>query len=62
VEFVKPQRVNKAMTGHFKKAALLQFACSVKFAWRNRKTKRKSVTAVLVESFKAGELVDCHRP
>ena len=34
VEFVKPQRVNKAMTGHFKKANVAPMKVLRKFAWR----------------------------
>src|ERR1041384_4772437 len=58
VEFVKPQRVNKALTGHFKKAdvALMRVLKEVRI--RASANETKVGDRVLVESFKAGELVD----
>jgi large subunit ribosomal protein L3 len=63
VEFVKPQRVNKAMTGHFKKAnvAPMKVLHEVRLL-DSKKGESKDETKVgdrmLVENFKAGELVD----
>jgi large subunit ribosomal protein L3 len=63
VEFVKPQRVNKAMTGHFKKAnvAPMKVLHEVRL-FDSKKGESKDETKVgdrmLVENFKAGELVD----
>ena len=46
VEFVKPQRVNKAMTGHFKKANVAaDEGAAGSCASKNRKTKPKLATA-----------------
>ena len=58
VEFVKPQRVNKALTGHFKKAdvAPMKVLKEVRIAESEQETKVGD--RVLVENFKAGELVD----
>ena len=58
VEFVKPQRVNKAMTGHFKKAnvAPMKVLKEVRIGAAQEETKVGD--RVLVENFKAGELVD----
>jgi large subunit ribosomal protein L3 len=58
VEFVKPQRVNKAMTGHFKKAnvAPMKVLREVRILESNDETKVGD--RVLVDSFKSGEFVD----
>ena len=58
VEFVKPQRVNKALTGHFKKAdvAPMKVLREVRIEASGEETKVGD--RVLVENFKAGELVD----
>jgi large subunit ribosomal protein L3 len=62
VEFVKPQRVNKAMTGHFKKAnvAPMKVLQEVRIVESNGESKDETKVGdrVLVENFKAGELVD----
>jgi len=62
VEFVKPQRVNKAMTGHFKKAGVPPMKVLQEVRIVESKGESKDETKVgdrvLVESFKAGELVD----
>src|SRR5215472_3207756 len=63
VEFVKPQRVNKAMTGHFKKAGVapmkvLQEVRIFDAGNGESKDETKVGDRVLVENFKAGELVD----
>ena len=58
VEFIKPQRVNKAMTGHFKKAA----AAPMRFVREVRLEESADATQVgervLADRFAAGELVD----
>src|SRR6201982_1711361 len=58
VEFVKPQRVNKAMTGHFKKAnvAPMKVLREVRITESNDETKVGD--RVLVDAFKSGEFVD----
>src|ERR1700685_3358684 len=58
VEFVKPQRVNKAMTGHFKKANVAPMKVLPEVRLEDSKDETKVGDRVLVESFKAGELVD----
>ena len=58
VEFVKPQRVNKAMTGHFKKASVapMKVLREVRILESNDETKVGD--RVLVDAFKSGEYVD----
>ena len=58
VEFVKPQRVNKAMTGHYKKAnvAPMKVLREVRILESNDETKVGD--RVLVDAFKSGEFVD----
>ena len=58
VEFVKPQRVNKALTGHFKKANVAPVKILKEVRIQESKDETKVGDRVLVESFKAGELVD----
>ena len=58
VEFVKPQRVNKAMTGHFKKAGAAPMKVLQEVRLDESKDETKVGDRVLVENFKAGELVD----
>ena len=58
VEFVKPQRVNKAMTGHFKKANVAPMKVMREVRIEESKDETKVGDRVLVENFKAGELVD----
>jgi large subunit ribosomal protein L3 len=58
VEFVKPQRVNKPMTGHFKKANVAPVKILQEVRIEESKDETKVGDRVLVESFKAGELVD----
>src|SRR6202165_2249245 len=57
VEFVKPQRVNKAMTGHFKKAGAAPMKVLQEVRIEESKDETKVGDRVLVENFKAGELV-----
>jgi large subunit ribosomal protein L3 len=62
VEFVKPQRVNKAMIGHFEKANVAPMKVLQEVRIVESKGESKDETKVgdrvLVENFKAGELVD----
>jgi large subunit ribosomal protein L3 len=63
VEFIKPQRVTKAMTGHFKKADVAPMRFVREFRQQNSKEKdskeeTKPGDRVLVDNFAAGELVD----
>jgi large subunit ribosomal protein L3 len=58
VEFIKPQRVNKPMTGHFKKAdaAPMRFVREIRLDASGAETKVGD--RVLAEHFKLGEIVD----
>ena len=58
VEFIKPQRVTKALTGHFKKAnvAPMRYVHEVRTA--DAKDESKPGDRVLVDGFQIGELVD----
>jgi large subunit ribosomal protein L3 len=63
VEFVKPQRVNKALTGHFKKAnvppmKVMREVRVFESAKGESKDETKVGDRVLVDGFKSGELVD----
>jgi large subunit ribosomal protein L3 len=61
VEFVKPQRVNKAMTGHFQKAgaAPMKVLHEVRLdAAGEAQEETKVGDRVLVDRFSSGELVD----
>jgi large subunit ribosomal protein L3 len=58
VEFVKPQRVNKAMTGHFKKSGVAPMKMLKEVRIKESSEETKVGDRVLVDSFKAGELVD----
>ncbi|HEY2458065.1 MAG TPA: 50S ribosomal protein L3 [Candidatus Acidoferrum sp.] len=58
VEFVKPQRVNKALTGHFKKSNVAPMKVMREVRIHESKDETKVGDRVLVDGFKAGELVD----
>ena len=58
VEFIKPQRVNKALTGHFKKANVAPVKVLREVRIAESKDETKVGDRVLVESFKPGEFVD----
>ena len=58
VEFIKPQRVNKAMTGHFKKAGVAPMRFLGEFRLGESKDETKAGDRVLVDGFTVGELVD----
>jgi large subunit ribosomal protein L3 len=61
VEFVKPQRVTKALTGHFKKANVAPMKVMREVRLGESKEETKVGDRVLVDGFKAGELVDARR-
>ncbi|HKV28239.1 MAG TPA: 50S ribosomal protein L3 [Candidatus Acidoferrales bacterium] len=58
VEFIKPQRVNKAMTGHFKKAGVAPMRFLGEFRLEESKDETKAGDRVLVDGFAVGEFVD----
>lgn len=58
VEFVKPQRVNKPMTGHFKNAGVAPMKVLREVRIAESQGETKVGDRVLVDTFKAGELVD----
>jgi large subunit ribosomal protein L3 len=58
VEFVKAQRVNKPMTGHFKKADVAPVRLLGEVRLEDSKDETKVGDRVLVDSFEAGEFVD----
>jgi large subunit ribosomal protein L3 len=58
VEFIKPQRVNKAMTGHFKKSGVAPMRYLGEVRIEDSKDESKAGDRVLVDGFKVGELVD----
>jgi large subunit ribosomal protein L3 len=58
VEFIKPQRINQAMTGHFKKAGVAPMRFLGEFRIEESKNETKAGDRVLVDRFQVGELVD----
>jgi large subunit ribosomal protein L3 len=58
VEFIKPQRVNKAMTGHFKKSGVAPMRYLGEVRIEDSKDETKAGDRVLVDGFKVGEFVD----
>ena len=58
VEFIKPQRVNKALTGHFKKAGVAPVRYMKEIRIGDSKDEAKAGDRVLVDAFKIGEYVD----
>jgi len=58
VEFIKPQRVNKARTGHFKKAGVAPMRYVREVGIADSKEETKAGDRVLVDGFKVGEYVD----
>ena len=58
VEFIKPQRVTKPMTGHFKKANVPPMRFLREFRLEDAETETKVGDRVLVEGFAVGESVD----
>jgi len=58
VEFVKPQRISKAMTGHFKKADVAPMRVLREIRLEQSNDESKAGDRVLVDRFAPGELVD----
>jgi large subunit ribosomal protein L3 len=58
VEFIKPQRVNKPMTGHFKKAEVASMRHLRELRLEDSVDDTKMGDRVLVDRFTPGELVD----
>jgi len=58
VEFVKPQRISKAMTGHFKKADVAPMRVLREIRLEESNDESKAGDRVLVDRFAPGELVD----
>ena len=58
VEFVKPQRISKPMTGHFKKANVAPMRMLREVRLEESKDETKVGDRVLVDRFAPGELVD----
>jgi large subunit ribosomal protein L3 len=58
VEFIKPQRVRKPMTGHFKKAGVAPMRYVREVRLGDSKDETKAGDRVLVDGFKIGEFVD----
>ena len=58
VEFIKPQRVTKALTGHFKKAGVAPMRYLGEMQLEDSKDETKPGDRVLVDGFKIGEYVD----
>ena len=58
VEFVKPQRINRPMTGHFKKAGVPPLRLLREFRLEESADETKVGDRVLVDGFAPGEVVD----
>ena len=58
VEFVKPQRINQPMTGHFKKAGVPPLRLLREFRLEESAGETKVGDRVLVDGFAPGEVVD----
>ena len=58
VEFVKPQRINRPMTGHFKKAGVPPLRLLREFRLEASADETKVGDRVLVDGFAPGEIVD----
>jgi large subunit ribosomal protein L3 len=58
VEFVKPQRITKPMTGHFKKAGVASMRILREFRLEESADETKAGDRVLVDRFAPGEFVD----
>jgi large subunit ribosomal protein L3 len=58
VEFIKPQRVTKALTGHFKKANVAPMRYVGEVRVEGSEDETKAGDRVLVDGFKIGEFVD----
>ncbi|HUO33998.1 MAG TPA: 50S ribosomal protein L3 [Candidatus Acidoferrum sp.] len=58
VEFIKPQRLTKALTGHFKKASVAPMRYLGEVRLEDSKDETKPGDRVLVDGFQVGEFVD----
>ena len=58
VEFIKPQRLTKALTGHFKKSGVAPMRYLGEVRLEDSKNETKTGDRVLVDAFQVGELVD----
>lgn len=58
VEFIKPQRITKALTGHYKKAGVAPMRYLGEMRVEDSKDETKAGDRVLVDGFQVGELVD----
>jgi large subunit ribosomal protein L3 len=58
VEFIKPQRITQALTGHFKKAGVAPMRYLGEVRLDDSKDETKAGDRVLVDGFKVGEYVD----
>src|SRR6202167_1655733 len=58
VEFIKPQRVNKSLTGHYKKAGVAPMRYLGEVRIEDSKDETKAGDRVLVDGFQVGEYVD----
>jgi large subunit ribosomal protein L3 len=58
VEFIKPQRVRKPLTGHFKKTGVAPMRHLREVRIEDSKDETKAGDRVLVDRFKVGEYVD----
>ncbi len=58
VEFIKPQRISKALTGHFQKAGVAPMRCLGEVRLEDAADETKAGDRVLVDRFKVGEYVD----
>lgn len=58
VEFIKPQRLTRPMTGHFKKAGVAPMRFVGEVHLEDSKAETKAGDRVLVDGFQVGEYVD----
>jgi large subunit ribosomal protein L3 len=58
VEFIKPQRITKAQTGHYKKAGVAPMRYLGEMRIEDSKDETKAGDRVLVDGFQVGEFVD----
>jgi large subunit ribosomal protein L3 len=58
VEFIKPQRINKPLTGHFKKAGVDGAKYTTEFRLRSGDNDYKPGDRILVDEFKPADKVD----
>lgn len=58
IEFIKPQRINKPLTGHFKKAGVEGAKHTIEFKLRSGDNDYKPGDRILVDEFKPADKVD----